>query len=179
MSLSPAKAIRGIARDRVADTTPVQRTRSTASRAGVACVEFAVTVPILVFVTLAIIDSCNLLHLKQKLNTVAFESARLASLPDSTYESAQSRGMQFAAARGKDVLTYIAEGVGKGSFLMGEQLTLADMQMVYTLEMANMGGALDSYPALQSYRDRLHRQAGLKKAIEVGGPLVPSSWARL
>lgn len=86
---------------------------------------------------------------------------------------------QFAAARGKDVLTYIAEGVGKGSFLMGEQLTLADMQMVYTLEMANMGGALDSYPALQSYRDRLHRQAGLKKAIEVGGPLVPSSWARL
>ena len=45
--------------------------------------------------------------------------------------------------------------------------------------MANMGGALDSYPALQSYRDRLHRQAGLKKAIEVGGPLVPSSWARL
>lgn len=86
---------------------------------------------------------------------------------------------QFAAARGKDVLTDITEGVVKGSFLMGEQLTLVDMQMVYTLEMVKIDGALDGYPALQSYRDRLHRQAGLMEAIEVGGPLVPSSWARL
>lgn len=85
---------------------------------------------------------------------------------------------QFAAARAKDLLAYIAEGVGEGPYLMGEQLTLADIQMVYTLEMANMAGALDGYPALQSYRDRLHREPGLIKAIEVGGPLVPSSWAR-
>ncbi|WP_031549132.1 glutathione S-transferase family protein [Parvularcula oceani] len=85
---------------------------------------------------------------------------------------------QFAAARAKDLLAYIAEGVGEGPYLMGEQLTLADIQMVYTLEMAKMAGALDAYPALQSYRDRLHREPGLIKAIEAGGPLVPSSWAR-
>lgn len=57
---------------------------------------------------------------------------------------------QFAAARGKDVLTDITEGVVKGSFLMGEQLTLVDMQMVYTLEMVKIDGELDGYPALQS-----------------------------
>ena len=84
---------------------------------------------------------------------------------------------QFADARGKDLLAYISEGVGEGPFLMGGELTLADIQMVYTLEIARMAGALDAYQVLQSYLDRLHRQPGLIKAIERGGPLVPPELA--
>lgn len=84
---------------------------------------------------------------------------------------------QFADARGKDLLAYISEGVGEGPFLMGGELTLADIQMVYTLEIARMAGALDAYQVLQSYLDRLHRQPGLIKAIERGGPLAPPELA--
>lgn len=85
---------------------------------------------------------------------------------------------QFAAHRATDLLAYIADGVGEGPFLMGDRLMLADMQMIYTLEMANMAGLLEAFPALRSYLGRLHQEPGLVKAIEVGGPLVPSGWSR-
>ena len=40
------------------------------------------------------------MHLKQKLNTVAFETCRYASYPDETSESAKSVGIAIATARG-------------------------------------------------------------------------------
>lgn len=68
-------------------------------RQGIACVEFAMVAPVLVLCTFAIVDICNVLHLKQKINTVAFETVRVASLKESTFESAARQGAEFARAR--------------------------------------------------------------------------------
>jgi hypothetical protein len=68
-------------------------------RHGIACVEFAVVAPVLVLCTFAIVDVCNVLHLKQKINTVAFETVRVASLKESTYVDARQKGAEFARAR--------------------------------------------------------------------------------
>lgn len=70
-------------------------------------------------------------------------------------------------------LKHIEAGVAQGPFLMGEQLTLADMQMSYLLELALFGGLLTDYPAIKSYLDRLHQQPALRRAIERGGPMPP------
>jgi hypothetical protein len=66
---------------------------------GIACVEFTMVAPVLVLCTFAIVDVCNVLHLKQKINTVAFETVRVASLKESTYEGAAQEGAEFARAR--------------------------------------------------------------------------------
>lgn len=78
-------------------TRNVQRKKR--RRPGIACVEFAVVVPVLVLCTFAIVDVCNVLHLRQKINTVAFETVRVASLKESTFESARQNGAEFARAR--------------------------------------------------------------------------------
>ncbi|MDX1930485.1 MAG: TadE/TadG family type IV pilus assembly protein [Pirellulaceae bacterium] len=69
-------------------------------REGIACVEFAVLAPVLVLITLSIIDICNVIHLKQKVSTVAFETARTASFDNETYDNARLEGLRFSAARG-------------------------------------------------------------------------------
>lgn len=84
----------------------------------------------------------------------------------------------FAQSRCGDMLTYIAEGIGDGPFLMGERLTLADIQMSYTIEIARMAGVLVGHPRLEAYLERLYQQPGLQKAIEIGGPLLPERWDR-
>lgn len=76
----------------------VQR-RRVINRYGIACVEFAVLAPVIVVISMAIIDICNVLHLKQKLNSIAFETSRVASYSDETFESAIAAGNEFAKAR--------------------------------------------------------------------------------
>lgn len=81
-----------------------------------------------------------------------------------------SEKMDAFVAPGRDAtLRYIAAGVGKGPFLMGEQLTLADMQMFYLLQVADRAKLLADYPALTTYLARLTEQPGLKRAIERAG----------
>lgn len=55
--------------------------------------------PVLVLFTLSIVDICNVLHLRQKIATVAFETCRRASLKGQTFEAAERTGLEFAAAR--------------------------------------------------------------------------------
>jgi hypothetical protein len=43
-------------------------------RRGLACTEAALVLPVLVLFTLSIVDICNVLHLRQKIATVAFET---------------------------------------------------------------------------------------------------------
>lgn len=93
-------------------------------RSGLACVELATTAPIMVLITLAIIDACNALHLKQKLDTVAFETARIASLSDSTYLSAKAEGLQFAEARGLVGASIVVESRDVQKHPTREQLPL-------------------------------------------------------
>jgi glutathione S-transferase len=59
------------------------------------------------------------------------------------------------------------------TFLMGDRLTLADIQMSYLLSALRHAGQLKAYPTLVDYLIRLEATPGLTKAIAVGGPMTP------
>jgi glutathione S-transferase len=85
-----------------------------------------------------------------------------------------SPGLQaFVEPQVAKTLDYINAGLGEGPFLMGEQLTLADMQLSYMLAIAQMAGALAGYPAVAAYLDRLKQQPAFQRAMARGGPMTP------
>jgi hypothetical protein len=53
------------------------------TRSGAAVIELAVCLPILVLITLATIEACAMIYLKQTLTIAAFEGARIGMLPGS------------------------------------------------------------------------------------------------
>jgi glutathione S-transferase len=80
---------------------------------------------------------------------------------------------QFVNGELAKSLGYIEAGVGEGPFIMGAELTLADMQLSYCLAMAEVAGLLQGYPGLVAYWQHLQAEPGFKRAIEIGGPLMP------
>jgi glutathione S-transferase len=80
---------------------------------------------------------------------------------------------QYANSQLDRALDYLSEGIGEGPFLMGDRLTLADMQMAYCMAVLEVGGSLDGRPALRAYWKQLQADPGFQRAIEVGGPLIP------
>jgi glutathione S-transferase len=81
---------------------------------------------------------------------------------------------RFATGEYGKAFSYIESGIGEGPFLMGKELTLADMQLSYCLAMAEISGMLQAHPGVAAYWQRLQTEPGYRRAIEVGGPLVPS-----
>lgn len=79
----------------------------------------------------------------------------------------------FTAPELARTLNYISDRVADRNFLMGDRLTLADIQMSYLLEMLRRAGQLGEYPLVSAYLDRLEQTRGLKRAIEIGGPISP------
>lgn len=67
---------------------------------------------------------------------------------------------------------FIADAVTPGPYLMGEQLTLADMQMSYVVAIAAAAGMVTKYPAVESYLAHLLTRPALQRALEKGGPMV-------
>jgi glutathione S-transferase len=66
-------------------------------------------------------------------------------------------------------LSYIAAALGERAFLMGDELTGADIQLSFVFEVARAFGKLAAYPNLSAYLDRLHGREAWKRAIEKGG----------
>lgn len=60
-------------------------------RKGVAAVEAAVCLPILVLLTLAVLESCDAIFIKQGLTVSAFEGARVAILPGAKPENVEAQ----------------------------------------------------------------------------------------
>ena len=54
------------------------------SRSGVASVEFAVCLPVLLILVIGTIESCSMIYLKQTLHIAAYEGARRTGLADVT-----------------------------------------------------------------------------------------------
>ena len=79
----------------------------------------------------------------------------------------------FAGQGTAKTLDYIAAAVAPGPYLMGEALTLADIQMCYLLAIADHAGLLDEQPAVAAYLERLKTLPSFVKALETGGPMVP------
>lgn len=67
-------------------------------------------------------------------------------------------------------LGYVEAALGGQAFLMGEELTGADIQMSFVCESARAMGKLDGFPKLSAYLDRLHGRAAWKRALDRGGP---------
>lgn len=82
---------------------------------------------------------------------------------------------KFAEKELTNTLDYIASGIRDRAFLMGEHLTLADIQISYLLVNANDAGMLSGHPVIASYVGRLQQQPGYLRATAVGGEMVPPS----
>ena len=65
-------------------------------------------------------------------------------------------------------LSYMEAGLGGRQFFVGNDLTGADIQLLFVLEAA--GSRLEPYPALVAYRDRMHARPAYKRGIDTGGP---------
>lgn len=69
-------------------------------------------------------------------------------------------------------LHHVAQALTRTPYLMGDQLTLADMQMSYLVAVAAAAGMTRSYPAIDRYLSTLMALPALQKAIEKGGPMT-------
>lgn len=79
----------------------------------------------------------------------------------------------FVAPTLAATLDHIAEHLAGRPFLMGEALTLADIQMCYLIEVAERTGLLAAHPALSGYLTRLKGRDAFRRAEAAGGPMMP------
>jgi glutathione S-transferase len=65
-------------------------------------------------------------------------------------------------------LSYMQDRLGDKSFFVGNELTGADIQLLFVLEAA--GARLDPYPKLAKYRAAMQARPAYQRGIEKGGP---------
>jgi glutathione S-transferase len=65
-------------------------------------------------------------------------------------------------------LSYMENALGGRAFFVGDQLTGADIMLLFVLEAA--GARLEPYPNLVKYRARMQARPAYKRGIEKGGP---------
>lgn len=65
-------------------------------------------------------------------------------------------------------LGYMSNGLGSKPFFVGNELTGADIQLLFVLEAA--GARLEPYPNLVKYRGAMQDRPAYKRGIEKGGP---------
>ncbi|MFN7734879.1 MAG: TadE/TadG family type IV pilus assembly protein [Pirellula sp.] len=87
-------------------TSPLKNRRSR-MRAGVACVEAAICLPVLFAIVLVGVEITNLIFLKQSLSTAAYESCRTAIQSSTT--TAVSRSVGAAVLDSRGVKSYTIE----------------------------------------------------------------------
>ena len=76
-----------------------RRTQSKSKRGGVAAVEAAITLPLLVVLVLGSIEAANAIFLKQSMTIAAYEAAKIAAGPQGTMELAELRCREVLASR--------------------------------------------------------------------------------
>ena len=81
------------------------------ARFGVAAVELALCLPLLTLLAFGMIESCNLVHLRTRMYTAAYETARLATRPTTSTAAAATAGQ--VSTYGSTLLTQL--GVQGGS----------------------------------------------------------------
>lgn len=81
----------------------------------------------------------------------------------------------FVAPTLAATLDHIAGRLADRPFLMGESLTLADIQMCYLIEVAQRTRLLDGHPGLIDYLARLKARPAFVRAEAIGGPMMPAA----
>lgn len=79
---------------------PIKRRCQPSSRKGVACVEAAFCLPVILLVVLGSVEVTNKIFLKQSLSTAAYESCRTAIQSSTTTAIARASGEEILKARG-------------------------------------------------------------------------------
>jgi glutathione S-transferase len=82
------------------------------------------------------------------------------------------RQEQFTKSSVTKTLDYIGDGLKTGLHLMGAQFTIADIQMVYLLELAKYAGLTDGRTVSDDYLDHLRARPALAKTLDIGGPMT-------
>jgi glutathione S-transferase len=72
-------------------------------------------------------------------------------------------------------LGFVEKSLAGRQFLVGDDLTGADVQMTFVLEVARMFGRLADRPASAAYLDRMHARPAFERAIERGGSYMLGS----
>jgi glutathione S-transferase len=67
-------------------------------------------------------------------------------------------------------LSYLEQEIGSKNFMVGSDLTGADVQLSFVLEAANARRGLQSYPNLARYIASLQARPAYKRALDKGGP---------
>ncbi|WP_286829675.1 MULTISPECIES: glutathione S-transferase family protein [Kordiimonas] len=67
-------------------------------------------------------------------------------------------------------LSYMAERLGERDFFVGDQLTGADIMLVFVLEVAAVSGIIAKFPNLKAYLERMQARPAYGHALERGGP---------
>lgn len=75
-------------------------TRRQSRRQGVAVVELAVCLPVVVLIVLGTIEACTMIFLQQSLSIAAYEGARVSTLPNITGDDVADQCQQILADRG-------------------------------------------------------------------------------
>ncbi|MER0239254.1 glutathione S-transferase [Fulvimarina sp. MAC8] len=76
---------------------------------------------------------------------------------------------EFAA-----IMAYLGDTLEGRSFLMGEKLMLADIQISYLLAMSEYAGVLQAHPKVVAYWKRLQAMPGLKRTVQKTGQIMPA-----
>ncbi len=72
-------------------------------------------------------------------------------------------------------LGYIENALAGRQFFVGDELTGADVQMTFVLEVARMFGQLQQRPNSTAYLERMHARPAFARAVERGGPYMLGS----
>ncbi|MEZ5709538.1 MAG: glutathione S-transferase family protein [Blastomonas sp.] len=70
------------------------------------------------------------------------------------------------------LLDHCEKSLADRAFLVGDDLSGADINLAYLIEVADANGLLDSRPALAAYIARLRDRPAYRKSLELGGPIV-------
>lgn len=79
----------------------------------------------------------------------------------------------FVAPTLAKTLDHISGRLSGRDYLLGPELTLADIQMAYLIEVAERTGLLATHPTLPAYLKRLKSRPAFIQAEAAGGPMMP------
>lgn len=72
------------------------------------------------------------------------------------------------------LLDYVEHHLDIREYIVGDSFTGADINIMYVIELAMAAGMLANRPSSMDYGKRMMARDGYRKAIELGGPIVPS-----
>lgn len=93
-------------------------------RGGVAAVELALVIPVLLFIAMATVEICDLIFLNQSLQVSAYEGARISIVPGATQYDVEYQIAEIASARNLDNPTVKVTPSNFGSVPAGEFVTV-------------------------------------------------------